>query len=118
MLTYLAVLFLTSFFSLLAQYKLSYAEGAGLKPRYSLFTKFNLFIAAAVLVLVAGLRYRVGTDYAAYASNYYDYIIEVWQSIKSLDEPVIRIIAWIGSKFYNDYASMLFWRRLSQSPCQ
>lgn len=108
MLTYLAVLFLTSFFSLLAQYKLSYAEGAGLKPRYSLFTKFNLFIAAAVLVLVAGLRYRVGTDYAAYASNYYDYIIEVWQSIKSLDEPVIRIIAWIGSKFYNDYASMLF----------
>ena len=50
-------------------------------------------MAALVLILVAGLRYRVGADYGAYYLGYREYADTLWERIKALDEPGYPLIA-------------------------
>ena len=54
---------------------------------------FLFSMAALVLILVAGLRYRVGADYGAYYLGYSDYADTLWERIKTLDEPGYPLIA-------------------------
>lgn len=54
---------------------------------------FFLFCAASVLVLVAGLRYQVGTDYTGYVRNYDTYKTTFVDDLWSFNEPGIKAIA-------------------------
>lgn len=68
-------------------------------------TKIGAFLMIAILVLVAGLRYGVGTDYFAYYRGYEQYKGE---ALSILDEPGIRVLARISSVVYDDPAMMMF----------
>ena len=58
-----------------------------------------------VLLVIAGLRYNVGTDYPHYASNYYYYCTEPLELFKN---PGVAIIAKLCSVTINDYSSWFF----------
>lgn len=67
--------------------------------------KIGVFLMISILVLVAGLRYGVGTDYYNYYAGYEQYKIE---QLSLFDEPGIRVIARISSLIYDDPATMMF----------
>lgn len=62
---------------------------------------FFFMHAALPLVLVAGLRYRVGTDFGAYYFGYQRYIDELAHAFRTLDEPGYGFIAWVATRFSN-----------------
>lgn len=62
-------------------------------------------LAWIILLLVAGLRYRVGTDYVHYAVNYRYYQI---RDISLLNQPALTVVAWVSSLIYDDYATWFF----------
>jgi hypothetical protein len=69
---------------------------------------FFVFLTFAILTLVAGFRWRVGTDYVQYSRNYDRYILEIREAIISFNEPGINILAKVSSWIYDDYATMFF----------
>lgn len=69
---------------------------------------FFVFLTAAILICVAGLRYRTGTDYAQYDSNYSAYLKEWWNALIQYKEPGIGIISKVASLIYNDSSTMFF----------
>lgn len=71
-------------------------------------SKIFTILTAIILITVAGLRWRVGTDYWSYARNYTRFVAEVLESIKSFNEPGIKIISFVSSLIYDDYATMFF----------
>lgn len=70
--------------------------------------KLYVMLACAVLVLFAGLRYRVGNDYGNYIGSFDVTWQEVWQHIITFREPGFEIIAYLSRFIYNDYVSMFF----------
>lgn len=77
--------------------------------RHSSQAKLFFCIGALVLILVAGLRYYVGTDYG----GYYHYAFSVWaeapfEHLRQLDEPGIYLINWLLSRFTSDGAVSIF----------
>lgn len=68
-------------------------------------TKGVAFCIIALLALVAGLRYNVGTDYYNYYKGY-----EVFKRspLELNDEPGIRLIARLAAIIYDDPATMMF----------
>ena len=66
------------------------------------------FMAALVLICVAGFRYRVGMDYMAYYKAYRTDIANLPYSLRTLNEPGFGIIAWIATRFYDDGAAVIF----------
>ena len=75
------------------------------KKTYSYY--FGL-LTIIILILVAGLRWRVGTDYWTYARNYSEYADNWWQSLLNYSEPGIRTLAALSSFIYDDSATMFF----------
>lgn len=63
-------------------------------------------LTVLILALVAGLRYRVGTDYMNYAIGYDNILLTWWDSILTFDEPGYKILTVIASCIYDDYVSM------------
>lgn len=61
-------------------------------------------IAGAILAMVAGLRWGVGTDFYTYVQLYSRYKTEVLESFRTFDEPGSKLLAWIASKIYDDPA--------------
>ena len=59
----------------------------------------NTFIVmAAIPTLVAGLRFRVGTDYGGYYFHWLDYANDFWSSLPRLHEPGYRAIAYLTQR--------------------
>ena len=54
---------------------------------------FFLLCAASLLVLFAGLRYKVGTDYTGYVRNYALYKSTFVDDLRSFNEPGIKALA-------------------------
>lgn len=72
----------------------------------NLISHYYCLLVTLSLSLVAGLRWRVGTDYGTYHALYDSYAQNWWQSILDFNEPGIRIISGFSSYVYNDSATM------------
>lgn len=70
-----------------------------------LHDKYTIGVMFIVLVLIAGLRYMVGTDYTAYILNYENYKTE---SLLEFNKLGVRIIAHISMLIKDDYATWFF----------
>ena len=79
---------------------------AQLKYKYS-YTWY-VTIVGLILILVAGLRYRVGTDYGGYMLSYNLRASSVWIDLLTYSEPGLGLIAWISRFIKDDYATMFF----------
>ena len=64
-------------------------------------------LAGAVLIAVAALRWRVGTDYPNYMVLYPAYSTDPWQDYTLSGEPGIKIIAMAARLIHDDYATMM-----------
>lgn len=74
-----------------------------------IYNKFFVIITSMILIIVAGLRWRIGTDYWQYTRNYYRLYREIsWSQMNILDEPGIIIISKISNFIYDDPATMFF----------
>ena len=66
------------------------------------------FVAAATLIIVAGLRYRVGTDYMAYYRTRVSDWKTVWEYLIHFREPGIRLLSRISTMIADDGAVLIF----------
>lgn len=82
-------------------------EGVSLKNE-SISSKFFLFLTAAVLIFVAGCRYKVGADYGVYYKGLVIFGNKLWNSVYTFDEPGLPILASIVGLFTNDGAYFVF----------
>lgn len=69
---------------------------------------FFAFVTGVILIMVAGLRWRVGTDYYMYAIGYSKHVALSWTDLSILDEPGLKIISIVSQYIYDDYATMFF----------
>lgn len=69
---------------------------------------FFVFLTATILVLVAGLRWGVGTDYNQYAWSYIWYSRSTLSELLQFGEMGIRSISVISRYLYDDSATMFF----------
>ena len=67
-----------------------------------------VFICAAILVCVAGLRHNVGTDYGGYYWRYPQWSEWMEQRVKSWDEPGLAILARLMHYISDDGAYFIF----------
>ena len=86
------------------QERLPPADG-GKRP---ILTKVLLALIIAILIFVAGTRYFVGSDYVAYYHGISLYGGGLLDSLKTLDEPVLPLLATVLSWFTNDGAWFIF----------
>ena len=66
------------------------------------------FVIAATLIVVAGLRYRVGTDYMAYYRTRVEDWKTVWEYLVHFREPGIRLLSRISVMIADDGAVLIF----------
>lgn len=71
-------------------------------------SKASYLVGACILIVVAGLRYRVGTDYVAYYSYFDRYAKDLSRAFSQLDEPGIRLIAYCIRRLSDDGAVFIF----------
>lgn len=81
------------------------AEPGGSSPFMS---RLMVFGAASVLVLFAGLRYRVGTDYSGYVANYGMYKESFSEDFWSFNEPGIKALANVASWIRDEPSTLIF----------
>lgn len=86
---------------------------SGLDPESGLVqhnTSFKVafFFGAVVLILSAGLRYKVGTDFSSYYKYLNGFANDLSRSLRKVDEPGIRFIAYCVRLFSNDGAAFIF----------
>lgn len=71
--------------------------------------KVAVFFLGLVLILVAGLRYAVGTDFAAYYFiNSSSTWTDLWDRIVALNEPGIVLLSLIGNVFVRNNQTIIF----------
>ena len=66
------------------------------------------FVITAMLIIVAGLRYRVGTDYMAYYRTRVEDWKTVWDYIVHFREPGIRLLSRLSVMIADDGAVLIF----------
>ena len=66
------------------------------------------FVIAATLIIVAGLRYRVGTDYMAYYRTRVTEWKTVWDYLIHFREPGIRLLSKLSTIILDDGATLIF----------
>lgn len=64
-------------------------------------------VACALLAIMAGLRWRVGSDYGGYARNYSAYQDAFVADLRSFNEPGIKALAIVSSRVFDDYATFI-----------
>lgn len=108
MLVYYITIFVVMLAALYAesQYRIAHndMQSIGKLSAYNL----GVCLTAVVLIGVAGLRWKVGTDYGNYMLSYARRKSAWLISVVTFDEPGIGILAKLGSLFFDDYAVMFF----------
>ncbi len=69
---------------------------------------FGVVLLTVYLVVVAGFRYGVGTDYWAYYSYYDVEWSVVWKHLLTFSDPGFYFLAFIARSIYNDGISLIF----------
>lgn len=110
MLTYYVTIFVVLITALLAQSAITYYKDdkGNYFPVKTIGFDCFAFVTGAILVLVGGLRYRVGADYGNYIGAYELRKITWWSYVKSFDEPGFSAICKISSLIHDNYATMFF----------
>ena len=67
-----------------------------------------VIILSLTLILVSGLRYRVGTDYMAYYRNRVTNWQTVWYSLITFKEPGIKFLSLLSHTVVDDGESLIF----------
>lgn len=67
---------------------------------------FGYISATAILTIIAGIRYQVGTDYPHYVRNYLYLYTQTRRGI--FEQPAVTLIAKIAQFIYDDYATWFF----------
>lgn len=73
---------------------------------HTIQAKSLYILLSVILVLFAGCRYYVGTDFGAYYR--YERYLDFWQSLKSIDEPGIRLIYSIAIRIHDSGQFCIF----------
>lgn len=110
MLTYYITIFAVIITSLLAQAGIGYNQDDN-RNYFAVKTRMFYcfaFVTTVILILVGGLRYRVGADYNNYIAAYELRKDTWWSYVVSLDEPGFSIICKISSIIYDNSATMFF----------
>lgn len=107
MAVYIPTIAIVTVFSIMVDY-IKERKSQQLVNQPKILSHYSGIMITIILILIAGLRWRVGTDYWSYALNYNEYVQNWWQSIVEFNEPGIRIIAAVSSIIYDDYATMFF----------
>ena len=76
-----------------------------MKKAVGLNSKTLVVISAIALIFVAGFRYKVGTDYSVYISNYDVYKESLFSDLSRFG---LKLIAVISRLIYDDYATWFF----------
>ena len=74
------------------------------KNHYGIF----YFLLFAVFVFVGGFRYYVGTDFGAYYRFYVFSWPEIVAAFKTLDEPGLKLVAYLARIIWDDGVSVIF----------
>ena len=67
-----------------------------------------VILLSAILIIISGLRYRVGTDYMAYYKSRVTDLQTVWKSFISFNEPGIKLLTFLSRSIYDDGQSLIF----------
>ncbi len=100
----IGIVFVLSF---LAELFAARAEDLG-REKLPWTTKAFLFLAAGVLIFVAGCRFYVGTDFGAYYRGLRIYAPRLQKALQTYDEPGLPLIATIVSWFTRDGQVLIF----------
>lgn len=71
-------------------------------------SQIYLFVIIAIFLFVGGLRFKVGSDYVAYASSYIASLNEIKQKFLTFDEPLIFVITGLARKIWNEGIFVIF----------
>ena len=71
-----------------------------------------LFVSVAVLVIVAGCRYHVGTDYKSYELLYKEYSAASLGTVLKMEEPILPLIGWLSNRIFHTDKAMFFFASL------
>lgn len=71
-------------------------------------SQIYLFVIIAIFLFVGGLRFKVGSDYVAYASSYTASFNEIKQKFLMFDEPIIYVITDLARKLWNEGIFVIF----------
>jgi hypothetical protein len=105
---FIILVFIFTYFSQISD-RIVEVEGIGKKEyEHSTVSTFWFFLIVATMVLIGGLRFKVGTDYGAYYYFYEDFARDFWQKLKEYNEPGFSLICWIVVKFGGDGAAVVF----------
>ena len=107
MTVYIVTMFIVAVFGFIASESTHVRDNFG-KVRYGMVGKICTLSCMFTLVFVAGFRWKVGTDFLSYVSQYANRKNEWLISLGEFDEPGVNIIAKIGSMIYDDPISMGF----------
>lgn len=71
-------------------------------------SKIYLLVIVLIFLFVGGFRFKVGSDYVAYASSYIITVGEIKQKLLMWDEPVIFIITNLCRRIWNEGIFVIF----------
>lgn len=111
MTTYFITLLLVFVFTFVAQNNIVWQTNESnlqLTAKKTNTTKTFYILASLVLILVAGLRYDVGTDYLNYLVRYDNSVKNFVESLLTLDEPGYKFICWFSNLIGGDGLTALF----------
>lgn len=107
MAVYFGTLFLVFVFSMLMS-KRKMSLYSNNKIKYDALGNILFVFATSVLVIVAGFRWFVGTDYGTYFYGYEERIERWFEYLIEYNEPGLNILAKIGSLIYDSPITMFF----------
>lgn len=82
------------------------ARARGTRSRHATTVPFAISVGV-VLVAMAALRWRRGTDYWVYENNYdTEYTLLPWSQMRVFEEPGIRAVAKVAQWIYDDPVTM------------
>ena len=106
---YYIAIFLSSLFALIAQQtRLPERNSGTLQPKAPKLTRFFLIMVVLPLLIISGLRFEIGSDFAAYYKADQTFQASFWSALRNLHEPMIIPLIRFVNLFTDDGAAYIF----------